>query len=856
MVQEGSSLTKSLSNRSQKVYKGKYLNEISFPLGGIGTGSIGLSGRGSLKDFEIFNRPNVDSWFPKTFPLIRVKEKNKEPNCRVLEGPIKRPYTPREGGAMHFNGEGYPHMDRVEFRGEYPFAWIDFFCNAWTLKIQLEAYNPFIPSDADASGYPVAILRYKVTNLGQEPVDVSILWSLLNLVGMDGDEGLKITADVLFEVKGKFYNEYKETKNVRGIYFGNRGFDEDHPKFGSMMLSTPEKEITYMRHWLQDIWFIPHYQLWNSFKETGIAIESRKKPINKAEAGAIVISKEIKPEKTEIFPFYITWYFPNFIKYWHYTSSNNSIDRKPIWKNYYASQFRDALDIADKLAKNEQYLYSETKSYHDALFSSTLPACVIDAIASNSSTLKTATCLRLSDGTFYGWEGCSATTGSCEGSCSHVWGYQQTLPFLFPQLERTMREADYRYNFVKEGSGALKFRIQLPLGLKSGRTTPCADGQFGGIIHVYREWKIYGDDNWLRGIWPQAKRALEYAWEKWDPEKKGYLDDWQHNTYDVDFYGPNPILTNYYLGALKAGAEMASYLGEKEKSEEYLRIHDQGRKWVDENLFNGEFYEQKYDTSIGKPFQIGPGCLIDQLVGQQIARIAGLGNFLKPENIRNTLSSIFKYNRKKKMQNYENGARVYALNDESGTIICSWPKGGRPEIPFPYVDEVMTGFEYQFAVHCFIEGLIEEGLDVIESVRNRYDGYGRNPWNEIECGHHYARAMSSYGALIALSGFEFDKGQGFLGFSPLINQNDFKVFWSLDGVWGTFSQNKEKICIEVLHGTILLKRLKITKLKSLQDLKLITPKEEFIVNFDDLGIVQLPGEIELEKSEKMIIENK
>jgi len=853
MIQNKYTYEELFNSGPQKTYKGIYLNEISFPLGGIGTGSIGLTGRGSLKDFEIFNRPNIGSWFPKTFPMIQVKENINDPVCRILEGPIQRPYTPKDGGAFHCNGEGLPHMDRCEFRGEYPFAWIDFFCDKMPLKVQLEAYNPFIPSDADSSSFPAAILRYHITNISNKPVNVSILWSLFNMVGITKNTSEKIKISGTFDFTGKFINEYKKNEKIHGIFFRNQTYEPNHPLFGSMALTTPDKNISYIRYWKQAQWFTPQYTIWNTFKQTGKVIETKKKPRNKAEAGAIAISKTITPGDTKTYTFYITWYFPNFVKYWQTDLILNSIEGRPVWKNYYASLFQDAFDVADKLNKHEARLYEDSKRFHDVLFNSSYPPYVIDAIASNMSTLKTNTCLRLTDGSFYGWEGCSATAGWCEGSCTHVWGYQQTLPFLFPSLERSMHDLNYKYNFFYPNKGALGFRLQVPLGSTHPWKMPCADGQLGGIIHVYRDWKISGDDEWLKKIWPKVQLALEYVWEDWDKDKIGVLHGMQHNTYDVEFYGPNPMLTCYYLGALRAGSEIAKFMGENDKSKEYMEIYRKGKKWVDENLFNGEYYIQNYDPKHGKLNQIGSGCLIDQLIGQQLARITGLENFLDPANIVTTLKSIFKYNWKLNMREHENGARLYAVNDEAATVICTWPKGGRPEIPFTYADEVMNGFEYQFGIHCILEGLLEEGLIVIKSIRDRYDGYGRNPWDEFECGHHYARSMASYGALIALSGFVFDKGQGYIGFSPVINQNDFRTFWSLNGVWGLYSQNEKEICIEVLYGNIYLQQLRISQFAKNQNVELILPSKEFFVNFDEYGQLMLPEAIELEKNQKILL---
>jgi uncharacterized protein (DUF608 family) len=833
----------------QRVYRDQYLNEISFPLGGIGTGSIGLLGRGSLRDFEIFNRPNVGSVFPKTFALIRVKVEGQEPACRVLEGPISRPYTPVDGGKFHANGEGYPHMDECTFRGEYPFAWIDFTCYNLPVKVQLEAYNPFIPSEADASGIPAAILRYSVTNTGEAPVDISIAWSLLNLVGHTPEDVQQFRLNGNHQPGGKYYNEIQEGPHVKGIFFGNKGLLENDPRYGSVALSTPDPEsATFARHWSQQVWFLPQYELWNSFKQTGTAVETKPRAVNHADAGIVAITKQVMPGETETFTFFITWFFPTFEKYW---GSVPREQERPRWKNYYASLFSDAFDVATKLGAQEADLHAETKKFHDALFGSTLPPHVLDAISANMAILKTTTCLRLDDGTFYGWEGCDSTAGCCEGSCTHVWGYQQALPFLFPSLERSMHDANYRYNVVYSDIGALEFRIQLPLGAPHGLSKPCADGQMGGIMHVYREWKLSGNDEWLREQWPRVKMALEFAFEDWDEEKTGVLKNWQHNTYDVDFYGPIMMLTGYYLGALEAGAEMARFMGEIEAAEEYMRIHESGCHWADKNLWDEEFYVQRLDLQIAKEFQVGRGCLVDQLVGLELAHVAGLPGFLDHDHVVTALRSIFKYNWKPNMKEHENGARLYAVNDEAATIICTWPHGDRPEIMFPYADEVMNGFEYQFAVHCIYEGLLEQGLTVVKSIRGRYDGWGRNPWDEFECGHHYARSMASYGLLIALSGFEFDKGEGFVGFDPVMNQDGFQCFWSMDAVWGTYTQTPTEAILAVEHGLITLSRVKIGQFAGATNLNVTGNGIDIITDADDHGNIVLGVPVVLEHGDSL-----
>src|SRR5262249_34588245 len=154
------------------------------------------------------------------------------------------------------------------------------------------------------------------------------------------------------------------------------------------------------------------------------------------------------------------------------------------------------------------------------------------------------------------------------------WNYQQALPFLFPQLERGMRSADFAHN-QDPRSGGMSFRLALPLGIGRFDIRACADGQFGNVMKAYRDWKASGDDAWLRTLWPAIQRAIEFAWhphnpDRWDPERTGVLWGRQHHTLDMELFGPNSWLTGFYLGALLAGARMAEHLGDTAKAKAYL----------------------------------------------------------------------------------------------------------------------------------------------------------------------------------------------------------------------------------------------------------------------------------------------
>jgi non-lysosomal glucosylceramidase len=377
-----------------------------------------------------------------------------------------------------------------------------------------------------------------------------------------------------------------------------------------------------------------------------------------------------------------------------------------------------------------------------------------------------------------------------------------------------MRETDFLNNVKPDG--AMMFRTSLPLG--SGvywNFRAAADGQMGRIISLYRDWKISGDTEWLKKLWPQAKKAMAYAWTAWDTDKDGLMEGEQHNTYDIEFVGPNSMIGGFYIGALKAALEMAVALTDWPAARTYRVILDKALQNYDATLWNGEYYVQKYDKVMEKKYQYGEGCLSDQLLGQWLGMVSGVGRFLPQDRVRSALGAIYKYNFMPDFRNFSNAQRTYALGDEKGLILCSWPKGGRPPLPFPYSDEVWTGIEYQVASHMIYEGLVKEGLTIVKGARDRYDGRRRNPWNEVECGHHYARAMSSWGLLLALGGYSYSGTDLKMGFDPKISGDDFRTVWTAGSGWGTYAQKVSDgktatLKIEVGSGDLSLREFFFT----------------------------------------------
>jgi len=799
-----------------KVYEGRQLDEIAFPIGGIGTGTISLGGWGQLRDFEIFNRPNKGLMFRYSFFTLYAKQADKEPVTRVLQGPVGGFFTGSGSGVSRDGGAGLPHMKKCKFTGAFPFAKVDFDDPKMPLNVSIEAFNPFIPTNNKDSSIPCAIFLFHINNPTSEKVEATLFANLENKVGHP-------------EV-GKGVISFNKGEELNGLVMTTKKHESESPRYGSMTLMTTWNDLTVQTHWYRGGWFDSLHRFWDKVSEEGVLDENREPSEaadNQTDVGSIGLKVSLEPNEKMTLPIIITWHMPVFEKYW---GSPN-----PTWKNYYATVFDDAVDVAEYVGKNLSKLESETRMFKDSLFSSTLPAPVLDAISSQISILKSTTCLRLEDGTFYGFEGCHPGSGCCEGTCTHVWNYAQALPYLFPELERSIRDADYKYNQCpalaeKCKEGHMTFRMPLPLGTHAnGGFHAAADGQMGGIMKVYREWQISGNDEWLKELWDNVKLALEYAWKFWDADKDGVMEGVQHNTYDIEFYGPNTMMGSFYLGALRAGEEMARYLGETEKADEYRKVYESGRALMDKNLFNGEWYIQDIDPKAAEKsshraqepdpetgelkYQYGKGCLSDQMIGQWYAHMLDLGYLFEPENVKKTVKSIFDYNWKAELSEHANPQRIYALNDEQGLLLCSWPKGGRPVLPFVYSDEVWCGIEYQVAAHLIYEGFIEQGLAIVKGVRARHDGTRRNPWNEFECGNHYARSMASYSVMLALAGFHFSAPEKKISFAPLIYKDDFACFFSVDSGWGIYKQklgekagfsDKAGFAIQVQYGSIKL----------------------------------------------------
>jgi non-lysosomal glucosylceramidase len=809
------------SMRYPRVYTGRQLAMLAMPLGGIAAGSISLGGRGQLRDWELFNRPDKGRSPEYAFASIWAQAGSRKPVAHVLEARLMPPYEGPDGLGSK-NAPGLSRLEGATFTGEFPIAQIAFHDSRLPVNVTLDAFSPFIPLDADESGLPVAILRYRIHNPGKDAARVSIAWSIENPIGATYQ-------DVAQHHPGEQrVIEYRESDQIKGLLMSNPGMPADDPQSGTLAvcLVKPEGKLTYLRGWTNAKWWTSALLFWDDFSDDGqLGPEApQRKPI-----GSLCLQQEIAPGTEAAYTFLLAWHFPNRTPAWSGWTAPKG-DEHTIIGNHYCTRFAGAWQAAEYAAGKLPDLEARTRRFVAAMRDSTLPPAVRDAAMSTLSTLVTQTCFRTADGEFHGFEGSGDHNGCCFGNCTHVWNYETATQHLFPTLARSLRKA--AFGFSEDDQGGLRFRQLLPDG-KERFHYAAADGQMGQIMKAYLDWRLSGDTAWLRDLWPRIQRAVSFAWVAggWDSQRRGVMDGVQHNTYDVEFYGPNPMCGIYYLGALRAAEEMARAVRDQQAAEDYRKLFASGSQWIDANLFNGRYYIQKVrgipkdqiaPATVGdmgaenseKPeYQVGDGCLLDQLMGQYIADVAGLGPLVDPAHIRETLQSIYRYNYKRQLYDHECVQRTYVLNDEAALVVCDYGTGKRPEVPFPYFAEAWTGLEYQAAATMMYAGLVREGVEAFENSRRRYDGERRNPWDEAECGHHYARAMSAWSGVLALSGFRYHAAEKSATIMPRVNigVNKFVCFWSAAPAWGTFTHaadsGRRRVTLAVAEGNLPLRSI-------------------------------------------------
>ncbi len=805
-------------------YKNEYLNRVAFPVGGLGAGMFCMEGTGAISHVSIRNKPEIFNE-PGMFAAISVKGlKN---GTKLLEGPVPdwKKFGQRDAG----NGSGgattgLPHFHDAAFTAKFPFAYLDINDAELPFKIKVTGWSPFIPTDDDNSGLPVGAMEYKFTNTG------------------------KTTTESVFSFNSKNFLKIEKGKNsIRSIQNGfilSEAGTTEMPYRTDLAIFTDD-EITVVDHcWFRGGWWDPITMAWNTIKKGETKAVA---PVdNDAPGASLFVPFTIAPGKEKTIRVMMAWYTPDSEQTYGKmgerkencdpgsgccnSPSDLLLDKYDkdfngkTYKPWYSSRFSSVEDVAAYWLKKYNELKKNSTLFKNAFYSSSLPPEVVEAVAANLTILKSPTVMRQYDGRLWNFEGCGDSWGCCHGSCTHVWNYAQAIPHLFPALERSLRHTEFCENQNNEGHQ--NFRANLPIQPASHDFHSAADGQLGGIMKVYRDWRISGDNEWLRKMYPMVITSIDYCIRTWDPRHKGVIEEPHHNTYDIEFWGPDGMHTSFYIGALNAITAMGKFLGKDVSA--YQQLSASGKKMIETELYDGEYFIQKIKVEglnaknpatvqsfggeyskeakellekEGPKYQYGKGCLSDGILGAWIGRMCGLDDTIDDTKIKSHLLAIHKYNLKENLSEHTNNQRPsFALGDEGGLLVCSWPKGGKLSLPFVYSDEVFTGIEHQVASHLMLMGHVKEGLEILRTSRNRYDGRIRNPFNEYECGHWYARALSSYGYLQALTGVRYDAVDKTLFIDSKVG--DFTSFLSTENGFGTVTLKAGTPSIKMVFGKL------------------------------------------------------
>jgi uncharacterized protein (DUF608 family) len=799
------------------MYQGASLSRVAYPMGGMGAGMLCLEGTGALSHFSLRNRPDVFHE-PGVFAALSIQHPVRI--ARVLEGPVpawKLFGRPESGRGAPGTSFGLPRFCEASFDARFPFGRVVLTDPAIPLKVEITGWSPFVPNDADSSSLPVAALEYRFANRSGRPVAAVFSFNARSFMGVDQ------APHRVDRAPGGFA--------LWGTGPGARAWDE-----GSFSATVSDADVVVNHAWFRGGWYDPLTMAWKDIAEGRCPPRPPVTDGPPASGASLYVPMELAPGAVRTIVVRLAWYVGR---------TDLRIPRPPgedravpdeCHVPWYAGRFADLGEVTRFWSTHYAKLRTATDGFTRAFHDSTLPPEVTEAVGANLTILKSPTVLRQVDGRFGAWEGCGDAAGSCHGTCTHVWNYAQALAHLFPALERGLRETEFRLS--QNAAGHQSFRAALPVRAIEPDFHAAADGQLGGIMKVHRDWRISGDTAWLRGLWPRVRASLDYCIGTWDPDRKGWLEEPHHNTYDIEFWGPNGMGTSCYLGALQAAVLMGRALGDDISG--YESLLQKGRHLIGNELFNGDYFVQRVqwknlrakdpanvksfnqvDSPEGRALleaegprhQYGGGCLSDGIVGEWLARTCGVGPVLDARQVASHLGAVYRHNFKTDLSGHANPQRPgYACGREGGLLLCTWPQGDAPSLPFIYSNEVWTGIEYQVASHLMMIGRMEEGLAIVRTCRARYDGRVRNPFNEYEYGHWYARALASYALLQGMSGARYDAVDRILHLHPAM-AGDFRCFLATAGGFATVGVREGRPFVEVRSGRIEIEAIRYTPRK-------------------------------------------
>ncbi|MCM2372846.1 GH116 family glycosyl-hydrolase [Aporhodopirellula aestuarii] len=800
---------------------GKELKFIGMPVSGIATGQVYLGGDGRLWYWNLDGEPDM-KWedIGKGYKYLKPDT----PHSPMDQGFALQVGSSDNKRIFTLDSNGFRD---IRFTNQYPMGNVTYADADCPVNVELEAYTPFIPLNRDDSSYPVIVMRYTIENTSDQQQEVAIAGWIENFsnyrTGKENDNGVRQSQ--YRELEGLSVVEcWAKPLGIDGASGESVSENVATPfalanDFGAVamgLLGDAKPDLVDTMRSLPGA-----TDLFDAQPSNETSREIQQRPFSDQAFVSMGRSVKVQPGESKTIAFTLSWRFPNAR---HVTGFGRKEWTRDV--NYYSTQWPSASDSAATVAAREKELRDTTQTWVDTWYDSTLPYWFLERsfIPIDCMQTQLAQRLALQDGRYALDEGVTC----CEGNCTHVWHYAQGLARLFPVIERECRDkVDFGLSF-KDDSGAMNFRCST----KTFREA--VDGQCGTILRVLRESQMTTDYRFLESIWERTRLTMDYVIKRWDKDQDGLLSGDQHNTLDKAWNGKIHWLINLYHAALKASAQMARQMDQPKAAERYESLVAKGAASMVDLLWNEDFGhfvhipERKPEQTIGST----TGCHIDQVLGEFWLRNLGLDPVLPQDKARKALASLWKYNFSPNVGDFravERSGRWFAAEGDAGLIMCTFPHGkeNAQKTNFHrYFNECMSGFEWQVSATMIWEGMLEEGLAIGKAIYDRYLPKDRNPYNEVECGDHYSRALASYSAFMAMCGYRYDGPEGKLGFGPRMQQENFRAAFTTAEGWGRFSQTieggRQDNTIELRYGKLSLKELtldtatnaKVTKAKT------------------------------------------
>lgn len=807
---------------------------VAMPLGGVGAGSIALGSDGGWRQAQLQGLGNHAGDLPGTFLALRTQQVDPVRHQTVVLQAARTDVGP---ATPMVNDDLVPAWQRelvaqaggtqTTMTGVYPIAEVSHDTGG-PVDVVVRAMSPLIPGDLDASGLPAVLVEAELVNRSATVAWTWLAFSAHNAVGLDphlNPRGVRAPG------YGGNTNTLRRAGRRADLVMANHAVSPASPWAGQQVLSCEADRVVAFPCFEEPDELIDFLRLlapWGDqtrldaagWVQAGQASAPEPRfgpsPPGRTWLGALVAHTVLEPAQRATVRFVLAWHFPNreadFVQY---GPDRPEVGPTRFWiGNHYATRFADALAVADDALSRWSWHWEQTRRWTDALAAVNLPEQWRTHLAAQPVPLRTPTAFRTHDGACYGFEGLLGSStemwsgnagGACPLNCTHVWNYAMAAAAIFPGWEASMRETEF--DVMQAPSGALPHRVHLPRYLRQygdgpvgAPDQPALDGMCGAVLKTYRELRrgAFGLA-WVEQRWQRICALMDHVQRTWDPAETGLLHGIQPCTYDIGLHGANPYTGTLWLAALRAAEELARLLGDEPRARTWRARFETSSAALDRACFAGDYYVQVPDPDLPALHQWGRGCWSDQLFGQWWAHELDLGHLLPADHVRSALAAIVAHNLRPAEPHAQ---RPYATPGERGLVMCTWPDGGRPEIPTLYCDEVWTGVEYQVAAHCLREGLTEEGRAIAEAVWARHDGRRRNPFNEVECGDHYVRAMAGWGLFEAALGLSWNHLDGALRVG---GDGRYPVLTG-DG-WGEVEVAGDRVTVTCHRGRLAVRRV-------------------------------------------------